>query len=165
MNLTDTVSLFRNIFFDFWEKYLYLAFKGFLKQKIVWFYQRQISHSHLPRSDRSRQAKFTLNLRRPFPNYDSLYNKLLIWVFSFSAQDVWKLIGFCVDMEPAVCFGTSIIFDLHLIREKMRRRQISPVFLILFRDKDFHPLSSFVHAGKNKGSPQRSLENDVCGTV
>lgn len=40
---------------------------------------------------------------------------------------MWKLIGFCVDIEPAVCFGTSIIFDLHLIREKMSHGQISPV--------------------------------------
>ncbi len=94
----------------------------------MWFdYQRQISHGHLPRSDRSCQAKFTPNLRRPFPNYDSLYNKSLIWEFSFSAQDVWKPIGFRVNIEPAVCFGTSIIFDLHLIRKKMRRGQISPV--------------------------------------
>lgn len=37
------------------------------------------------RSDRSCQAMFTPHLWRPFPNYDSLYNKSLISVFSLQA--------------------------------------------------------------------------------
>lgn len=77
---------------------------------------------------------------------------------------MWKLIGFCVDIEPAVCFGTSIIFDLHLIREKMSHGQISPVCSVCYSETrtHIHWVHLFMLHEKNEGdSTKRSVKQYV----